>query len=310
MKKDSFTCRICNAVSDSPKTYLAKEIRFGWNEEFEYVECPYCGTIQIRNIPNDLDRYYSNEYYSLKERTQLIDNNIIRKYIRKIVINYRLTQNGTIGKFMTKMQPNSFEWIEPHLFDKNSSIIDIGCGTGRLVIKLAECGFKNISGIEPYINKDITYNVNGKKVIIKKGTVDSLSNKYDVLVLSHVFEHVIDPCTFMEKLKGLMHNKSKLIVSLPLLSSYTWNLYGIKSLPFADCPRHLHILTYKGLCNFANRHGMKVLINKPYFSDSILKDVYGNSADEILSCNKNSLRQQLLNNNDTGLNHIYLQLCD
>lgn len=310
MNSDSFTCRICGTSCDNLETFTATEVRFGWGEGFEYVKCPACGTVQIRTIPDDLDRYYSGEYYSLQTRSQSSDNSLLRSLVRRFVVNYRLTGRGLVGRLLTKVQPDSFEWIVPHTFTRKSSIIDIGCGTGRLVLKLAQCGFRNIGGVEPYIGSDIVYKVNRRDVVIRKGGADSLSGTYDVLILSHVLEHVANPDGFVQTLKKLMHSGSYLVVSLPLLSSFAWKEYGIRSLPFADCPRHLHIMTYDGFCSFAKKHGLRVVYNKPYFSESAVRDVSGNVSGAVAGIKRRELSATLLKNNDTGLNHIWLQRID
>ena len=308
MNDNNFTCRICGATFDNPESFTAREVRFGWGDEFEYVRCPKCGTVQIRTIPEDLGIYYSGEYYSLQVRSEANDNSLLRSLVRRFVVNYRLKGTGLVGRILTRIQPDSFEWIVPNSFNRESSIIDIGCGTGRLVLKLAQCGFKNIGGIEPYIDKDIIYNVGGRDVVIKKGTADSLTGKYDVLILSHVLEHVENPDTFVQGLKKLMHPKSYLVVSLPLLSTFAWKEYGIRSLPFADSPRHLHILTYDGFCDFAAKHGLTVVHNTPYFSESAIRDVNGGYSESVAHCDRKKLAATLLKNNDTGLNHIWLKL--
>ncbi len=308
MSSSSFICRICGSELQDPESFTATEVRFGWGDEFEYVRCPHCGTVQIRTVPDNLGRYYSGGYYSLQTRSQADDNSPLRSLVRRFVVDYRLKGRGLIGRLLTSMQPDSFEWIVPGAFTRDSSIIDIGCGTGRLVLKLAQCGFRNVGGVEPYIDNDITYKVNGRDVVIRKGSAECLGGSYDVLILSHVLEHVADPDGFVEGLKKLMHKGSWLVVSLPLLSAFAWKEYGIRSLPFADCPRHLHVMTYEGFCSFVRRHGLKIVYNKPYFSESAVRDVNGNVSPAVVSRNKRELAAELLKNNDTGLNHIWLQL--
>jgi len=48
--------------------------------------------------------------------------------------------------------------------NKNSKILDIGCGAGNLLLELRELGFIHLVGIDPYIEKDIEYK-NGVKIL-------------------------------------------------------------------------------------------------------------------------------------------------
>jgi hypothetical protein len=58
-------CRICGNIKDN-KEYIIKEMHFGFGEEFTYFQCKKCGCLQIKNIPDNLSKYYPSNYYSLK----------------------------------------------------------------------------------------------------------------------------------------------------------------------------------------------------------------------------------------------------
>src|SRR5215210_9398407 len=57
-------CRICGNRGDN-RVHRAREMFEGTRDEFDYVECAGCGTLQIREVP-DLRPYYSGDYYSLR----------------------------------------------------------------------------------------------------------------------------------------------------------------------------------------------------------------------------------------------------
>src|SRR3954447_2869234 len=60
-----FQCRACSSDAVRKK-FSAREMMFGTREEFEYVECAKCGSVQIANIPREelLARHYPADYYS------------------------------------------------------------------------------------------------------------------------------------------------------------------------------------------------------------------------------------------------------
>lgn len=39
---------------------------FGFRNEFTYIECAVCGTVQIEEVPTDIAEYYPGDYYSYK----------------------------------------------------------------------------------------------------------------------------------------------------------------------------------------------------------------------------------------------------
>lgn len=308
MCNNRFDCRICGHSTNNPESYQVRETRLGLGDSFEYVRCPLCGCIQVRQIPEDLGKYYSSQYYSLQQRNEEEDNRFIRVFSRKHIINYRLTKRDFLGKCFVKMQPNSFEWVEPGLFSKSSSILDVGCGTGRLIIKLAKAGFVNVTGIEPFIDNDIHYKIDNHDIVVHKKGVKDMSGKFDVIILNHVVEHLTNPTEDLEQITQLMHENSFLVIALPLLSDFLWEQYGVESLPFADAPRHLHIFTYSGFCQFASDLGLTLVSSKPHIYEGAIKDVYGNYSDAILKMDKEELKRKLIRDNDSGLSYLYFKL--
>lgn len=101
-----------------------------------------------------------------------------------------------MNKFMTKKgiiykkSPNPFFdlIISRTGINYNSKILDVGCGVGNYLLALKRIGFKNLIGVDPYINKEIT---DGDVKIYKK-TINELtdSQKHDFIMFNHSFEHI------------------------------------------------------------------------------------------------------------------------
>ena len=56
-----YNCQICNAI-DNYKIINTREMMFGTFEEFEYLECSYCGCLQLINPPQNTEKYYPEGY--------------------------------------------------------------------------------------------------------------------------------------------------------------------------------------------------------------------------------------------------------
>ena len=63
----SFECRGCGNASGNAE-HTAREMMFGTRDEFVYVECAKCGTLQIKEIP-ELAKYYPENYLSFNSET-------------------------------------------------------------------------------------------------------------------------------------------------------------------------------------------------------------------------------------------------
>jgi hypothetical protein len=57
-------CRACNSSLLDARRHQVREMFFGSREQFCYVECPSCGSLQIEQIPTDLSRFYPTNYYA------------------------------------------------------------------------------------------------------------------------------------------------------------------------------------------------------------------------------------------------------
>ena len=57
-------CRVCGD-REGNRLHRAREMFEGTRDEFDYVECASCGTLHIREVP-DQRPYYAGDYYSLR----------------------------------------------------------------------------------------------------------------------------------------------------------------------------------------------------------------------------------------------------
>ena len=58
-----YKCQVChNEINNVP--YIGEERMFGMGDQFQYFKCSNCGCLQIASIPENLDKYYPENYYS------------------------------------------------------------------------------------------------------------------------------------------------------------------------------------------------------------------------------------------------------
>lgn len=139
---------------------------------YDVICCVECGFVfcDTPSSQDDYDRFYEEYFYSSAylEREFTADD---KKYFMETA-----------------------DILLPYLRDKNASIFDIGCGVGRLLETLRRLGYKNLYGIDPSPSCVDLLNEHGG-IQAEIGSVASMpfdSIKADVIVLSHIMEHVID----------------------------------------------------------------------------------------------------------------------
>lgn len=211
---------------------------YGSNESFDYVECSICGCLQIKDIPAEMEKYYpENNYYSFKRN----NINFLVKNLSNRRNEYCLFKNSLLGKLLDKFYPDDLFPILGYLeINYNTKILDVGCGYGTLLHNLGELNFKNLTGIDPYIKKE----VHGKNLNILKKTIHQLTNeeKFDIIIFNHSFEHMKHQKETLNKARELLSPNGHCIIGMPVKTEYIWNLYGTNWVQI-DAPRHFFIHT-------------------------------------------------------------------
>lgn len=226
---------------------------FGLRESFSYIECSECGCLQIKEIPKKMDKYYCN-YYSFGNPKKKV-NFMVKKMINKRN-KYCILKNSFLGRLIHIKYPNDFFSTLGKLnLNINSRILDVGCGAGDFLFNLKELHFKDLTGIDPYLKKDI-YTKNLK--ILKK-SIDQLPNdkKFDLILFSHSFEHIKNPFETLNKVKNILSKSGNCVIRMPVKSEYIWNLYGVNWVQI-DAPRHLFIYTPQSFDTLSKKAGLKL----------------------------------------------------
>jgi SAM-dependent methyltransferase len=251
-------CRIC-ANRKNNKTHHAREMMFGSRDEFEYLECGSCGTLQITEIP-DLSAYYPQDYYSLNKTEEIEFADKLKKRIAaRYAGKYFIKGRSLFGKYVSDNKP----WIHHHFpaslkdpilnIDFKSRILDFGCGNGRLLRVLSLFGFRNLTGADAFIESEIAYS-NDLKIF--KKSLDEIEPFYDLVMLHHSFEHLPNPQESILQAFRLVKPGGFCLVRIPLVN-FAWEKYGVSWVQL-DPPRHLFLYTETSFRILAEKAGFSV----------------------------------------------------
>lgn len=226
---------------------------FGTRDEFEYVECGSCGCLQIIDIPSDLSRYYPDNFYSLQIKKNQ-KKHPIRTFLRRQRARYCLYGKNKLWPLRLKKY-GSFNWFKKSKINFHSYILDVGCGAGKLLLRMQRDGFINLTGIDPYIKNDITYR-NGLKIFKKH--IFELNGQYDLLMSHHSFEHMPQPLDVLNKFHELLKPTGYALIRIPVASSFAWRHYGVNWVGI-DAPRHLFLHTLQSMHLLSKNAGFKMV---------------------------------------------------
>ena len=152
---ENITCRIWGKEKDFD--FLTVQARWlGTNDEFLYFQCSDCDCLQIKETPENLSDYYPKNYYSYKKIDRLI-NSPVRKWVDTHRVSHLTGDSNLTGMLLNKISKSLeyIPWIQHTNVKRDASILDVGCGQGRLLLRMALGGFTNLTGSDPFLEEDI-----------------------------------------------------------------------------------------------------------------------------------------------------------
>lgn len=174
-------------------------------KDIKITACKNCG--HVYNHLTDYEVYNLERYYS-EEYAPLNLNPVATCALRP----------GSNSFFSLKRYAELYKLIELYV-NKDSKILDVGCALGGFLGFLKEKGHKELYGIdviEEYV--ELSNNKN-----IEVGSVYDIpfdDNFFDVIVLDHVLEHLVDLKSVIKELKRVLSREGFLLIGLPDASRY------------------------------------------------------------------------------------------
>lgn len=240
-----FACRICGNTRLNMTATLS-EVMFQTWEKFEYIECGRCGCFQIIEIPSELSRYYPENYYSKVS----LSESYIKKYARSASIKHHSGNCSLLGRMLNLvgLMPSDAHWLSICKPSLNWRILDVGCGNGARLKEFAMAGFRNLSGVDPFVDSDIKIT---REVTIRRGELGTVTGQFDLIMFHHSLEHVPDPVNAVSLAASLLASGGWILIRVPVMGKYAWREYGIDWVQL-DAPRHLHIFTERAIHEMAS----------------------------------------------------------
>lgn len=233
-------CRICSNNSNN-SILNVREMYFGTREVFEYLECKNCGCLHLLNQPDDFAKHYPKDYFTFQQNHESRVKSMLNSFRDKAAMG----EKSLLGSVLFKKFGEPTYITRLKLVDANldSSILDVGCGKGILLHKMKESGFKNVVGIDPFIEDTISY-PNGLQII--KQNFEEFEGKYDFIMFNHSFEHMGNPFEVMKHSNNLLRKDKFLLLRIPVADSYAFKTYR-ENWSSLDAPRHLFLHTKKSI---------------------------------------------------------------
>ena len=213
-------CKICDNTSNV-ELKDRPDFEFGITYKLDYYKCgnKECG--HVFSSPNPDISTISSFYKEYTTHDSPKNRNLIEKIIYSI-------RKISVIKFTND-------------FSKDATILDYGCGNGYYSFLLSELSFNNILAFDFDENTRKPFEHSSIKFITNE--LEISSKKYDIILLNHVIEHIVNPKELLQKLYLLLNDGGIIYLRTPNNNSICSSVFE-KFWRGWETPRHLNIFSY------------------------------------------------------------------
>lgn len=275
-------------------------------ELIHYTHCPVCGSAEFKTVLSAKDHTVSGEKFAVSECNQCTlrftqdvpDAASISPYYKsENYISHTNTSKGLINTLYQSVRKRTLKQkqrlVEKITGVKNGKLLDVGSGTGAFASEMKRNGW-GVTGLEP---DEDARKVAKESFNIELSDISQFyqlpDNSFDAITFWHVLEHVHELQAYMAKLKTLLTEKGRLFIAVPNYTSKDASIYNEYWAAY-DVPRHLYHFSPQSMKVLVEKHGMKLLLQKPMWYDSfyvsMLSSKYKSGKTNLITAFFNGLR--------------------
>ena len=228
---------------------------FGLGGAYRYDLCTECGCLQLRDVPANLEPFYSSSYYAFEEPERPSASRHWYRRIRDQVLFGRArAARAVFALIAPRRVAEPGEWIARSGMGPSSRILDVGCGAGNLLRRLVDTGYAHAEGVDPFISADIRYR--GSR-LVRRAHVEDMEGQFDLIMLHHSLEHIGPQASTMASVARLLAPGGTSLIRVPVVGSFAWEHYQDRWVQL-DAPRHLFLHSAESIRRLAQGAGLRV----------------------------------------------------
>lgn len=213
---------------------------------FTFVRCTACQCVFMNPGP-------TNEHVA-----DLYENSEIYKFWAEYM--YPQSRDSRLAT----LHKSRVEWlvsaIDKFLFSKSEyRILEVGAGTGDTLFKLNSLNRSDLHTFAVEWNPEMKESLNKNGVEFLGRTIEDInqdSQKFDVIVLFEVIEHLLDPTLFLKSATRLLNEDGLILFTTPNAQSI--EVQWMKNRTMTIDIEHISLLTPSAVTHLAYKNGLTV----------------------------------------------------
>jgi len=211
--------------------FLAGYDRYGMSQST--VMCEECGLVQSnpRMTPDEYARFYSSDTYR-----RCYDSS---DYLEK----YEARYSSRAGQHIL------YEVCKTKAVKSGVSVLEIGAGGGWNLIAFRDTG-ASVLGVD--YSQSLVELGKAHGIAMKQGDADNIEGQYDVIILNHVFEHLLNPLETLKKTKPHLKPDGIFYIAVPNFLNFPLNNLQNAHVYYFDPKTFAHYCAKAGLACIAS----------------------------------------------------------
>jgi 2-polyprenyl-3-methyl-5-hydroxy-6-metoxy-1,4-benzoquinol methylase len=147
--------------------------------------------------------------------------------------------------------------------EPDAQILDLGCGSGALLERLASMGYRQLTGVD-ILPPDSTAAIRYEQADLDQFRLDAPDGSFDLVLAVEVIEHIENPGLFLAELARLLKPGGLALLTTPNLHSAQAKLLfalgdRLKQFDTKGDPTHITPIVLFPFTRLLGRHGLMVL---------------------------------------------------
>jgi len=262
------SCPLCDG--EGVEAFLGRDQLMGLPGEFTYRECASCGALYQAPLPDTqtIASFYPDSYLDHDQPPVTKPFGWLRRGVLASRYGYTALVNNGFQRVVGWLAGVVF-YRDEISFNQGGPALDVGCGNGKFVQKLAALGWqaRGVEFSESAAKAGISAGLD-----ISIGTLEEAefaAESFNLISARHLLEHLPDPKQFMAEIYRLLQPGGRLLIRTPNSNALGRRWFGADWYA-CDPPRHLILFAPSNLREIARQAGLQEVVCKTFTSPKII----------------------------------------